>query len=248
MYREILRKVIPILAVIVALTIVGFGIYSEFSPKDLPTQPKLASIPTHIPTTSVENKPTFTVQRGNVTREISLTGQITSASKQELFFRTRGPVDKILVKKNDRVKPGQFLANLYLSKIQFTLKRAQINLDIDKLNLALAQQQPKPVDPNTQPINLAIKQKQIDLAELDIQDINATIADMQIFSPVDGTVTAIYLREGDQANDFEPVIEIADLNTLEVVVSPLGENLIELAINTPVTMHTTKNPEKVLMV
>jgi RND family efflux transporter MFP subunit len=246
MNREILRKVIPILAVILALSIVGFGIYTESSTKNLPAQPRLAPMSTLLPTNSVENIPPYTVQRGNVTREITLTGQVTSPEKQQLFFRTSGPIDKILVKKNSLVKSGQLLANLYLSKTQFALKRAQINLDIDKLNLALAQQQSKPVDPNTTPISLAILQKQIDLAELDIQDINATITDMQIFSPVDGTVTAIFLKEGDQANEFEPVIEIADLSTLEVAVSPLSENLNELAIKSPVTMHTTRNPDKLL--
>jgi len=248
MVRGTFRRIFPVLAVIIALCIVGFGVYLEYSPQGIPTQPKFSAVamPTHIPTATQESTPPYTVQLGDVTREITLTGQITSAAKQELFFRTLGPIDKILVKRNDRVKAGQLLANLYLSKIQLDLKRAQINLDIDKLNLSLAQQQPRPVDPNTQPIILAISQKQIDLADLEIQGINATISDMQIFSPVDGTVTAIYMKEGDQTSGFVPVIEVADLNKLEVTASPLGEDLKALAINTPVTMHTTNNPDKVL--
>jgi macrolide-specific efflux system membrane fusion protein len=252
MVRGTFRKVIPVLAVLVALAIVGFGVYTEFSSNTdaLPAQPKFSNLPTHIPThipsPTAENKPPYTVQRGDVSLEVTLTGQITSAAKQELFFRTQGPVDKILVKLNDRVKTGQLLANLYLSQTQFDLQRAQINLDIDKLNLAMAQQQPKPVDPNTQPITLAIAQKQIDLANLNIQEINATITDMQIFSPVDGTVTEIYMKEGDKTSGFEPVIEVADLNILEVTVSPLGEDLPGLAVNTPVTVRTTKNPDQVL--
>jgi len=248
MVRGTLRKVIPVLAVLIALAIVGFGIYTEFSPNTntLSAQPELSSIPSHIPTPTTENKPPYTVQRGDVTSEITLSGQITSAAKQELFFRTRGPVDKILVKLNDRVKSGQLLANLYLSQTQFDLQRAQINLDIDKLNLALAQQPVRSDDPNIKPIALAIRQKQIDLAQLDIQEINANIADMQIFAPSDGTVTAILFKEGDQTNGFEPVIEIADLNILEVVVSPVGDETNGLSINTPVTIRTTLNPDQVL--
>jgi RND family efflux transporter MFP subunit len=248
MVRGTFRKVIPVLAVLVALAIVGFGVYTEFSSNTnpLPAQPKFSTLPTHIPTPTAENKPPYTVQRGDVTQEVTLSGQITSAAKQELFFRTQGPVDKILVKLNDRVKTGQLLANLYLSQTQFDLQRAQINLDIDKLNLALAQQPVRGDDPNTKPIALAIRQKQIDLANLDIQEINATIADMQIFSPVDGTVTSIYMKEGDHTNGFEPVIEVADLNILEVTISPLGEDLPGLAVNTPVTVRTTQNPDQVL--
>jgi membrane fusion protein, macrolide-specific efflux system len=247
MKRMILRKAIPILAVIIALAIVGFGVYSEFSQQQQPTTPPVfASIPTHLPSPTVENKPPFTVQRGDVTKEITLTGQITSAAKQELFFRTRGPVDKILVKKNDRVKTGQLLANLYLNQIQFDLQRAQINLEVDKLNLALAQLPNKLDDPNAKPIRLAIQQKSIDLANLDIQNIKATIADMQIITPADGAVTAIYFSEGQQTVGFEPVIEIADLNHLEVVVSALGEDLTSLGVGTQTTIRTSKNPDQVL--
>jgi RND family efflux transporter MFP subunit len=242
MYREILRKGIPFLAVIVTLVVVGFGVYSKFSPKDLSSETNLVIAPDP----ALENKPPFTVQRGNVTREINLTGQITSTTNKQLSFRAGGPIDKILIKKNDKVKSGQLLANLYLSKIQFDLKRAQINLDIDKLNLELEKQQPRLVSQNVQDINLAIKQKQIDLAELEIQDISATIDDMQIISPMDATVTAIFLKEGDLANVFEPIIEIADLTKLEVAASASGEDLRELAINMPVTMYTTNAPENVL--
>jgi RND family efflux transporter MFP subunit len=246
MYREILRKVIPVLAVIAALIIVGFGIYTEAAPKNNAAQPKASSIPNYVPTPTEENKPPFTVQRGDVIREITLTGQITSAAKQELYFKSRGPVDTILVKKNDRVKTGQLLASLYMGQIQFDLKRAQINLDMAKLNLAMAQNQPRPIDPNTQPINLAIKQKQIEMAELEIEDINATIADMQIFAPKDGTVTIIYLSEGDPADQFEPVLQIADLSNLEVLVNPLSEELAGLVVNAPVKMRSSQNPDKVL--
>ncbi len=248
MARGILKNGIPALAVIIALGIVGFGIYTEFTPKNLPLQPKTTAYPTYGLTPTLENAPPYTVQRGDVTREITLTGQISSPTKQELFFRTRGPVDKILVKKNEKVTSGQLLANLYLSQIQFELKRAQINLDIGRLNLAMAQQQPKSgyLSPTPNPITLALAQKQIDLAELNVQNINATIADMQIFSPVDATVTAIFLKEGSQANDFEPVIEIADLARLDVVVNPIADDVNQLALNLPVSMHTSRNPAKVL--
>jgi RND family efflux transporter MFP subunit len=246
MNRTILRKAIPILAVIIALAIVGFGVFTEFTPQQPSSPPVFSTIPTHIPSPTAESKPPFTVQRGDVTQELTLTGQITSAAKQELFFRTRGPVDKILVKKNDRVKSGQLLANLYLSQIQFDLQRAQINLDIDKLNLSLAQQPARGDDPNTKPIELAIRQKNIDLSNLDIQNINATIADMQIFAPVDGAVTGIFFNVGQQTLGFEPVIEIADLSHLEVVVSALGEDISGLGAGTQVTIRTAKNPDQVL--
>ena len=81
---------------------------------------------------------------------------------------------------------------------------------------------------------------------MDIDNINATIADMEIFAPIDGTVTSIFFKEGDQTNGFEPVIEIADLNNLEGMASPVGEDFTGLAVNSVVKVQSTRNPDKVL--
>ena len=68
--------------------------------------------PTPLPTPVIPTKPTYTVQPGEVVRKLEFTGRVVPVIQEDLFFKTSGRVDKVLVKKGDQVKAGQLLANL----------------------------------------------------------------------------------------------------------------------------------------
>lgn len=68
--------------------------------------------PTLVPTPIVVEKPTYTVQRGAVTRVVQLTGRVTPVLQQDLFFRADGVVKEVLVATGDIVTEGQVLARL----------------------------------------------------------------------------------------------------------------------------------------
>jgi len=113
--------------------------------------------PTPIPTAIVPVNPVYTVQRGEVVKEMQFTGRVSPTTEKDLFFRTAGRVRRVLVKTDQLVKKGDLLADLEndnlerdLAAVKLNLERAQSRLDDSKraldtqrtraqLNLEIAQ-------------------------------------------------------------------------------------------------------------
>jgi len=122
--------------------------------------------PTPIPTPVAVAKPTYTVARGDVVKQVVLGGRIAPITQKDLFFKVSGRVRAVFVESNDMVKAGQLLAELEISnlerdltasqleleraqarlkaaetELQQNIKRAQANLDIARENLAIIKAQ-----------------------------------------------------------------------------------------------------------
>jgi len=89
------------------------------------------SIPTPLPTLAVVQKPTYTVQLGEVTKELELRGRVTAVRQEGLFFGTNGVVDEVLVSPGDMVKAGQVLAQL-TERVAQEVALADARLDLIK--------------------------------------------------------------------------------------------------------------------
>ncbi|RPI33726.1 MAG: efflux RND transporter periplasmic adaptor subunit, partial [Chloroflexota bacterium] len=57
--------------------------------------PQAEQSSTPVPTPIVLQKPTYTVQRGTVTKTIELTGRVSPVKQQDLFFRSDGFVHAV---------------------------------------------------------------------------------------------------------------------------------------------------------
>jgi multidrug efflux pump subunit AcrA (membrane-fusion protein) len=84
--------------------------------------------PTPLPTPVVPEKPTYTVQRGTVTKSLEFTGRVAPVNQQDLFFRTDGFVRNVKVQRNDQVKAGDLLADLEIGDLENQLAEAQLKL------------------------------------------------------------------------------------------------------------------------
>ena len=100
--------------------------------------------PTAIPLPAIAQKPTYKVQRGEITSELVFTGRIAPVDTQELAFAAAGRVAKINVRRGDAVTKDQLLAELELGQDEYALRRAQANLKIAQLKLELARLQNPP--------------------------------------------------------------------------------------------------------
>ena len=74
--------------------------------------------PTPVPTPVVPTKPTYKVERGEVVKELQLSGRIAPVKEQELFFKVAGRVRSVKVKKGDPVTAGQVLADLEIADLE----------------------------------------------------------------------------------------------------------------------------------
>ena len=70
------------------------------------------SLPTPLPTPIIAQKPTYTVQRGEVVKTLELRGRVSAVKQEDLFFGTDGIVEEALVSRGDMVDEGQVLAYL----------------------------------------------------------------------------------------------------------------------------------------
>ncbi|MEJ5199066.1 MAG: efflux RND transporter periplasmic adaptor subunit, partial [Anaerolineae bacterium] len=85
--------------------------------------------PTPIPTAIVPVNPVYTVQRGEVIKEMQFTGRVSPTEEKELFFRTNGRIRRILVKTEQMVKKGDLLADLENDNLERDLAAAKLNLE-----------------------------------------------------------------------------------------------------------------------
>jgi multidrug efflux pump subunit AcrA (membrane-fusion protein) len=148
-----------------------------------------APTPTPIPTAIVPRKPTYTVQQGEVVKELTFSGRVSPVVEEELFFRSDGRVRAVFVKRNDMVTKGTLIAELEidvlereLSSAQLALEQAetlleaaerdlafdtrvaQINVDMEEIKLADLRSKTPP-DPEA----IALQQKQVELAQIALE-------------------------------------------------------------------------------
>jgi len=116
-----------IFAIIVLIII--FGIYQGFIKKEEPAF-NLAQ-----------------VSRGNISQEVSATGQVKKGEEINLSFKNAGRIEKIYVKVGEEVKRGDILARQDTTQLKIQLEdaRAGLTLALAKLNKLLAGASPEEI-------------------------------------------------------------------------------------------------------
>jgi HlyD family secretion protein len=102
-----------------------------------------APTPTMVPTPIVAQKPTYTVERGDISKVLELRGRVVPVKQQDLFFGADGFVQEILFSRGDTVKAGDVIARLeepeqYETKLaaaELALTQSNIDLETLKLNI-----------------------------------------------------------------------------------------------------------------
>jgi len=80
-------------------------------------------------------KPTFILAEvvwGNISQEVSETGQVKKGEGINLSFKNSGRVEKIYVEVGDQVESGENLAKLETTQLQIQLEEAQASFDAQK--------------------------------------------------------------------------------------------------------------------
>jgi HlyD family secretion protein len=124
MENEMKRRTYSILAIVVALALVGCQ--AQATPTTA-TAPQMA-----------------TIQRGNLTATLSAAGTVAARSRVVLTFQASGQVKEIDVKVGDQVKAGQALAKLDTTDLERAVSKAQVALDSSKVQLQKTQAGPTP--------------------------------------------------------------------------------------------------------
>lgn len=129
--------------------------------------------PTPIPTPIVPTKPTYQVQRGEISKVLQFNGRISPVEEEGIFFRTSGRVRNVYVEKEEKVTAGQILADLEsLDNLErryesdkLSLRRAEINLENARLHLNLYK-----LSSNSPELEVALAQQDLAEAEKAVVD------------------------------------------------------------------------------
>ncbi len=106
----------------------------------LPTVREEEPTPTPVPAPPIPQKPTYVVQRGVVEQTLSFSGRVGPSVEHELFFRQDGRVSRVYVQNGDTVAFGQLLAELDNADLYQQIEQAQLELDAAQSALAAARE------------------------------------------------------------------------------------------------------------
>jgi membrane fusion protein, macrolide-specific efflux system len=224
--------------VLVALFALSLSACSTQAAAEAPT-------PTPLPTPIIPTKPTYTVTKGDVARKMEFTGRIVPVVQEELYFKTAGRIDKVLAKKGDVVKKDQILANLEGGNNALDLRRAEINLEMAKINLKLTENHTDAWSADY-PLVIGLKKYDVELAQLALEDMQSRVDATEIKSTVDGTVLSIYLTEGTAAEAYKAVAVVADLSSMEISAELTEKEMTQLTEGLAVEASPVSAPGKVV--
>lgn len=226
-----------ILAVIIIILIVGGYYWYDKSKSD---------------TTAVQYK-TAAVEKGTLTSAVSGSGNVIVDSSANVDPTISGTVANLAVSVGDKVKKGQFLFSIEnddlsanVTKAYSSYLQSQASLETAKANKKDAKEN---YDDASSRAKSSLKKKleaaeiSVDVAEENIKyaaanyaNAKSDYADRRVVSPIEGTVNAINIKNGDDlsrlssnSNSSAPII-IGDLRTLKAQVDINEVDIANVAI------------------
>jgi RND family efflux transporter MFP subunit len=190
-------------------------------------------------TESAPEQQVATVQRGNLTVDITASGNLALSRMEDLAFDIPGRVEEItvaeiLVEEGDSVEEGQLLAKLDTSEwndVLINLERDLLQAEIDLKNaeLALDKAEAQTITLITGDIVYAesFDDEEIDILELRVELAEAKLEDAQealeealekspeVTAPFDGFITKVNVEGGDEILTGTVAVQLADPEKFE---------------------------------
>lgn len=176
---------------------------------------------------------TAKAEKGTITTSISGSGNLVVDQLATVDPTISGTVANVTVNVGDRVKKGQLLftiinEDLSVSKAQsyMSLQNALIAVSQAKANLSNAKNSPGDTERDREILQskIGIAEGNLSVAELSYKNALSDSAKRQVTSPIDGTVNAINIKNGDDlsrlssGNSSQAPIIVGDLSTLKAQV------------------------------
>lgn len=174
-------------------------------------------------TTAQSTVQTATVKKGDITVEITATGNLAMPDSVDLSFGSSGKVREVLVEMGDQVKKGQVLAKLDTSTLEQNLIQAQINVKSAQYSLEKAKEPTTTASGDRilsapDPLDIEIKELQLELAKLRLAEAQRQLEEATIVAPFDGLVAEVNVSAGDRVSEGATVIRLLNPSKLEVDV------------------------------
>lgn len=202
---------------------------------------------------------TAIVERRTVTETVSASGKIQPEKEVKISSEVSGEIVELTVRDGDKVKKGDLLVKINQDIYQSVLNRAKAAYNASKSQLAQAEAQFIEADNNFKRNKTLYEKKVISDAEWDaansafkVAQLNVESARFQaesagatlkeaednlrrttIYSPIDGTVSALYVELGERVVGTAQMtgtelLRVADFANMEVVVDVNENDIIRV--------------------
>lgn len=199
--------------------------------------------------------------KGDISRTISFSGDISAIEQTNIFSRVNGNIEKIFVDAGDYVSAGKLLAmidkSLYtqnVKQIEGVLKVAEATAENDMINLertkilfekGLASQ----ADFDNARTKLDVSNAQIETARANLQNSRIQLSYCDIRAPFSGYITKKLLERGTFVSATgaaqNTIFVLANIRKLKVMVNVLERDLPLLDRVTDVNLRTDSYPDKI---
>jgi len=212
-------------------------------------------------TESTSEQQVATVQRGNLTVDITASGNLALSRIEDLAFDIPGraeaiTVEEILVEEGDSVEEGQVLAKLdtsewddMLTNLGLDLIQAQINLENAELALDKAEAETVTLITGDIVYSSNFDDEEIDILELRLALAEAQLEDAQkvleealekspeITAPFDGFITGVNVEGGDEVLPGTVAVTLADPNQFEADILVSEMDIFDLELGGDATVQ-----------
>lgn len=199
-----------------------------------PEAPAVAEIPTltPVPPTPTPVKLTYTVQRGDVTDALVLTGRVAATRSQDLFFKQEGYLTQVHVQSGDMVDRGQLVAEIDPGTLPSKISEAQSRLATLQESIALNAQRSQL---DVRSAELALEEARSQLVQLqrppsEFEISSARLAIEQSRTGLDDTRRSASLAKTQAQRSMEQAanaVRDAQANYASIYHNPTGNTELE---------------------
>lgn len=159
---------------------------------------------------------TATVERKDITTEITSSGKIQPKTSYSLNFTSSGKITYLPYEEGDSVQKGKVIARLQLSEAADQTFKAQADyrLTIEKIREFEYNNKDKPKDDKYNLTKYQLEASR-DSAQAVYNQYLSAQGSKVIVSPIDGIITQINAKAGEVAPTSGPVVTVAKLSELE---------------------------------
>ncbi len=123
----------------------------------------------------------------------------------------------------------------------------QIQLDVAEANLQKARENYETWSKGPKPAEVSIAQARLENAQAALASAESRLANLELLSPFSGTISKVFIREGEWISPGLPVFLLADLEHLRVETTDLNEiDVARVKIQDQVTVTFDALPEVVI--
>jgi len=151
--------------------------------------------------------------------KVTASAVVNPARESSPGFVIAGPIKEILVKEGEVVTAGQNLVILDNPDLEYGYLQAEAALRAAEFNY----QYWIPPRFNRPPERRQLAKAELVIAQKKHETAKAMLAQTVLTAPFEGTIVSIYVQKGELAQPGQPILTIADLNSLQIETTDLSE-------------------------